>query len=138
MYDYMYIIHTICLYVYIYIYRERERERSLSARPSRPPRIGARLALVAAQGLGGFKGSATQGQFRKCDSTVVFQSTTQQKQGKGVQQGSGIPKSFFFNLTLYHGPLISCRREARSTLSCRALLVRGPGKPRARKQYTVL
>ena len=44
--------------------------------------------------------------------------TTQQKQGKGVQQGSGLVCfclkrtnniEYFFKLTLYHGPLISCR-----------------------------
>ena len=41
------------------------------------------------------KGSATKGQFRKCGLTVVFQITTPDKQGKGVQQGSGTQKSYF-------------------------------------------
>ena len=53
-----------------------------------------------------FKGSATKGQFRKCGWTVsALQSMTPQKQGKGVQQGSGIPKNTIFKLALYHGPL---------------------------------
>ena len=35
---------------------------------------------------------------------------TKRKQGKGMQQGSGIAKNdTLFKLTLYHGPLISCR-----------------------------
>ena len=51
----------------------------------------------------GLKGSATKGRFRKCGLTVVVQSMTKRKQGKGVHQGSGI------KLTLCHGPLISCR-----------------------------
>ena len=56
--------------------------------------------------MGGFKGSATKGQLRKRGLTAVVQSVTQQKQGRGVQQGSGIP---FQIDPLYHGPLTSCR-----------------------------
>ena len=43
------------------------------------------------QSLGGVKGSATEGQLRKCGLTVLLSMyLTQKQQGKGVQQGSGI------------------------------------------------
>ena len=38
-----------------------------------------------------------KGPFRKWGLTSVVQSMTQKKQGKGVQQGSGIPKTPFSN-----------------------------------------
>ena len=47
---------------------------------------------------------------------------TSTKQGKGVQPGSGIPKHLFFKLTLYHGPLISCRITIASTVPVPARL----------------
>ena len=39
---------------------------------------------------------------------------TQQKQGKGVHEGSGIKqKDACFKLTLYRGPFVSCRLSVR-------------------------
>ena len=72
--------------------------------------------------LGGFKGSATKGRFRKCDLKVASRSTTQRKQGKGVQQGSGIPNNSFFKSTLYHGPLQTCHIQPPSETDSKLFL----------------
>ena len=60
-----------------------------------PPVAKHPFRLLPEHALGGFKGSATKGQFGKCGVPVVFQITTPNKEGKDVQQGFGIPKIVF-------------------------------------------
>ena len=105
--------------------------------------------------LGGFKGSATKGQFRKCGLTVFSKYDPRTRQGCAIKlwnpkqhifQIDPLPwtlnisyyiisyhiiayytlfiiillsevwPALNFQLTLYHGPLISCRVSARSAL----------------------
>ena len=48
--------------------------------------------------LGGFQGSAAKGKFRKRGLTVSSSGFgPKRKQGEGVQQGSGIQKTYFSN-----------------------------------------
>ena len=66
---YIYIYTYVCIYTYMYIYvyiGERERDTYCrTAVPDPPPR-----AAGARTDLGGFKGSATRGRFRKCSLTA--------------------------------------------------------------------
>ena len=53
-------------------------------------------------------GSGTKGPFGKCGSTVFLSSNYDPKKSR-QGWGPGIQDNTFFKLTLYHGPLISCR-----------------------------
>ena len=59
--------------------------------------------------LEGFKGSATKGRFRKYGLTLCQPITTPTKQGKGVQQGSGVNEENVVQVD--HGLLIPCRLD---------------------------
>ena len=53
--------------------------------------------MSAAFALGGFEGSATEGQFRKCGLTCFCFNDPQANKAKGVQQGSGIQQTTPFS-----------------------------------------
>ena len=72
--------------------------------------VGVPLPLAPPR-LGGLKGSATKGRFRKCGLTVVLPKYDPKETGRGCATRLWNPKNTFFKLTLYHGPLIS-RRHA--------------------------
>ena len=83
-------------------------------------------SIVSVLYPGGLKGSATKGQFRKCGLTAVHQIMTQQKQGEGAQEGSGIRKNTFSNWPFAVDPQfpVGLRRRIRDS---------GAARPRQRK-----
>ena len=93
------IAKRICQWLYIYIYYTHIRPWAVIPLHGRAGgrRAGGRRGPRRGR-LGGFQGSATKGQFRKCGLTVC-------QRGKGVQQGPGIKKKQLFKWTLYPGPL---------------------------------
>ena len=112
MYIYIYIyiyVHTY-IYIYIYIYTQNTYIYIyIHTHPKDQIILACHNLAMPPKGCEVLKGPPLRVNFENA-ARELLPNCDLNKQGKGVQQGSGINKNNFLKLTFYHGPLISCRK----------------------------